>query len=29
MWTSDNTDAIERLKIQCGISLVYPNICMG
>lgn len=24
-WTSDNTDAIERLKIQFGTSLVYPN----
>ena len=23
-WTSDNTDAIERLKIQYGTSLVYP-----
>ncbi|GAB6169887.1 alpha-galactosidase [Clostridium carnis] len=28
-WTSDNTDAIERLKIQEGTSLVYPNITMG
>ena len=23
-WTSDNTDAIERIKIQYGSSLVYP-----
>lgn len=23
-WTSDNTDAVERLKIQYGTSLVYP-----
>ena len=28
-WTSDNTDAIERLKIQEGTSLVYPSISMG
>ena len=28
-WTSDNTDAIERLKIQYGTSLVYPNVSMG
>lgn len=28
-WTSDNTDAIERLKIQYGTSLVYPLISMG
>lgn len=28
-WTSDNTDAIERLKIQYGTSLVYPLSCMG
>lgn len=28
-WTSDNTDAIERLKIQYGTSIVYPNISMG
>jgi alpha-galactosidase len=28
-WTSDNTDAIERLKIQYGTSLVYPPITMG
>jgi alpha-galactosidase len=28
-WTSDNTDAIARLKIQYGTSLVYPPITMG
>jgi alpha-galactosidase len=28
-WTSDNTDAVERLKIQYGTSLVYPLITMG
>ncbi|MBX4260099.1 alpha-galactosidase [Clostridium estertheticum] len=28
-WTSDDTDAIERLKIQYGTSLVYPSITMG
>lgn len=28
-WTSDNTDAIERLKIQYGTSIVYPIISMG
>ena len=28
-WTSDNTDAIERLKIQYGISLVYPISSIG
>ena len=28
-WTSDDTDAIERLKIQEGTSLVYPTITMG
>ena len=28
-WTSDNTDAIERLKIQYGTSLVYPTVSMG
>lgn len=28
-WTSDNTDSMERLKIQYGTSLVYPNISMG
>jgi alpha-galactosidase len=28
-WTSDNTDAISRLGIQHGTSLVYPAISMG
>lgn len=28
-WTSDDTDAIERLKIQEGTSLVYPTSAMG
>ena len=28
-WTSDNTDAVARLKIQYGTSLVYPAISMG
>ena len=28
-WTSDDTDAIERLKIQEGTSLVYPTSSMG
>ncbi|MBC2205919.1 alpha-galactosidase [Listeria booriae] len=28
-WTSDNTDAISRLKIQYGTSLVYPIVTMG
>lgn len=28
-WTSDNTDAICRLKIQYGTSLVYPPITMA
>lgn len=27
-WTSDDTDAIERLKIQYGTSLVYPPSAM-
>ncbi len=29
VWTSDNTDAISRLSIQFGTSLVYPAITMG
>jgi alpha-galactosidase len=29
IWTSDNTDAIERLKIQWGTSIVYPASTMG
>lgn len=28
-WTSDNTDAIERLKIQYGTSFAYPVSSMG
>lgn len=28
-WTSDNTDAIARLKIQHGTSIVYPISSMG
>ena len=28
-WTSDDTDAIERLKIQFGTSLVYPSASIG
>ena len=29
VWTSDNTDAVSRLKIQYGTSLVYPPVAMG
>lgn len=29
VWTSDNTDAVSRLKIQYGTSLAYPAITMG
>ena len=28
-WVSDDTDAIERLKIQYGTSMVYPISSMG
>lgn len=28
-WTSDDSDAVERLKIQYGISIVYPFSAMG
>lgn len=28
-WTSDDTDCVERLKIQYGTSMVYPAITMG
>jgi alpha-galactosidase len=28
-WTSDNTDAMSRLKIQYGTSIVYPISAMG
>jgi alpha-galactosidase len=29
IWTSDDTDAVERLKIQYGTSIVYPASTMG
>ena len=29
IWTSDDTDAIERMYIQDGTSLVYPTMAMG
>ncbi|WP_159886758.1 alpha-galactosidase [Paenibacillus puerhi] len=29
VWTSDDTDAVERLKIQYGTSIVYPISTMG
>lgn len=29
IWTSDDSDAIERLKIQYGTSMVYPALAMG
>ena len=28
-WTSDDTDAVERLKIQYGTSMLYPSSAMG
>ena len=28
-WASDNTDAICRLKIQYGTSILFPAITMG
>ena len=28
-WTSDNTDAVCRLKIQHGTSLLFPTVTMG
>ncbi|NDL67385.1 alpha-galactosidase [Clostridiales bacterium F-3ap] len=28
-WTSDDTDAVERLKIQYGTSMAYPAVSMG
>lgn len=28
-WTSDDTDAVQRVKIQYGTSIVYPAITMG
>ena len=29
IWCSDNTDALNRMKIQYGTSLVYPTKCIG
>ncbi|MGN0331754.1 MAG: alpha-galactosidase [Lachnospiraceae bacterium] len=29
IWCSDNTDAIERLRIQEGTALIYPLSCIG
>ncbi|WP_269768853.1 alpha-galactosidase [Brachyspira pilosicoli] len=29
VWTSDDTDAIERLAIQYGASLIYPSISLA
>ncbi|KAH6967809.1 Melibiase-domain-containing protein, partial [Ilyonectria sp. MPI-CAGE-AT-0026] len=29
VWTSDNTDALDRISIQFGTSLVYPASSMG
>lgn len=29
IWTSDDTDSIERLKIQYGTNFIYPCSCMG
>jgi alpha-galactosidase len=29
IWTSDNTDALDRIRIQFGTSLVYPCSSMG
>jgi len=29
IWTSDDSDAVERLKIQYGTSIVYPFSAMG
>ena len=29
IWCSDNTDAIDRLRIQCGTSFCYPVSTMG
>ena len=29
IWTSDNTEAVDRLKIQAGTAMVYPYSCMG
>jgi len=29
VWTSDDTDAVERQRIQYGASMVYPLVAMG
>ena len=29
IWCSDNTDALARMRIQYGTSLVYPARCVG
>ena len=29
IWCSDNTDAVDRLRIQCGTSFCYPPCTMG
>jgi len=29
IWCSDNTDPMERLQIQGGLSYLYPQSCMG
>ncbi len=29
IWTSDNTDAVDRIRIQYGTSIVYPPATMG
>jgi alpha-galactosidase len=29
IWCSDDTDPIERLDIQGGLSYLYPQSCMG
>lgn len=28
-WASDNTDAADRVRIQSGLSLVYPSLALG
>lgn len=29
IWASDNTDVLDRMKIQYGLSLLYPVRCIG
>lgn len=29
VWASDDTDAVERLEIQAGVSMVYPAVSMS